>query len=170
MTDRRSFIKTAGAATVTAAIAGCTGEASNGTTTSTTGSTDATSTKTTAGEQEAGDVFDVNVQVDEQRVGDTVGVKSYALFQTAESVGLQFAVANESGGPLSQITVHIELLTAKSEVFADFETQLVNAALKSLEADEEWHGDVVFEGLGADELVDSVDSIQVWATGRSRSK
>jgi hypothetical protein len=161
MTDRRSFIKTAGAATVTAAIAGCTGEASSGTT---------TSTATTTSGKEAGDVFDTKVEVDEQRVGDMVGVKSHVLFQTAESVGLQFAVTNDSGGPLSQVTVHVELLSAESEVVADFESQLVNAALKSLEADEEWHGDIVFEGLGADEITESVDSILVWATGRSRSE
>lgn len=166
MPERRQFLKTTGIAAAVLASAGCNSGPGNETPDNQNG----TDGNNTTDQGETPGVFDVDLNVFEERMGQEVEVTQLSLFQTANNVGLRFVLTNNSGGVLTDVTVHAQLLNQSDDVIGDFGAKLEQESIDDLAQNEEWHGDIVFEGVGASEFQRDADVVRFWATAQAESQ
>lgn len=161
--DRRTFVKSSGAAATGLALAGCLGGGNGGG-----GATD-------EGDQPVNATdpgwFDVDSNVVEEKMGKEVTVTESTLFRTSGNFGVQFTVANQSGAPLTGVTVHVSLQGQDGKVMDTFEVTLEEStSIDDLAPNEKWQGSIVFENTEADVMAQDLVSYDIWATGRAEAE
>lgn len=163
--QRRKLLKTAGATAAGLALAGCTGEEAEG-----------------AGEQNEQDpgdepvtpqrgaeddfgFFDIEGGVAEEENAQGIMFKNSALFRTGDAYGVRWTVVNKTGEPLSNLTIHVQLLTEDDEVLFEDTAALTEVeSIEDLAVGEKWSGDLFFEGANPDEFIKQGVHYDIWAT------
>ena len=157
--DRRKFIKTAGAVTAGLAVAGCAGTDNGG---------------ADQGDETVNDAspgwFNTDLSINEERMGKEVELTQSSLFRTSESFGVRFTVKNNSGAPLTDVTVHVRMLDQNDEVLDEWTTSLAEVeSINDLAQNEVWQGDIVFEETDPNTIENQNVSFDIWATAEGES-
>ena len=157
--DRRKFIKTAGAVTAGVALAGCGGTGNSG---------------ADQGDEPVNDEspgwFNTDLSINEERMGKEVALTQSSLFRTSESFGVRFTVKNNSGAPVTNVTVHVRMLGENDEVLDEWTTGLADVeSIDDLAQNEVWQGDIVFDGTDPSTIENEDVSFGIWATAEAES-
>lgn len=151
--DRRTFLKTAGATVVGAALAGCAGgtpsESSEGTADGTSESTTemSESTETTDGESStttATEGGDVAGSVSSESNAD-LELTEHTFFQDGSTEGVRGTVTNTSETTYSLVVVHVNPESEDGETLGRFEADS-SESIDTLEPDATWDFEVTFDG------------------------
>ncbi|SFL28551.1 Tat (twin-arginine translocation) pathway signal sequence [Halogranum rubrum] len=164
--SRRTFLKTAGASVVGVAVAGCTGNSSDGSdgTTEATTTADGTDTvaenETTTGESSTtASAGDVSGSVGSESNAD-LELTEHSYFQDGSNEGVRGTVTNTSDKTYSLVVVHVNPENDEAETLDRFEVDS-SESIDTLEPDATWDFEVVFDG--------DIDFTQytIWATGQT---
>jgi hypothetical protein len=160
---RRQLIKTTGAMTAALAIAGCTGEEAAGAGEQNEQDTGDASVTPQRGEEFG--YFDIEGAVAEDENAQGVQFKNHDLFRVEDAYGVRWTVVNKTGEPLSNLTIHVRLLSEGGTEL--FETTAALSEVESIEdlgVNESWSGDLFFEGANPDEFIQPGVHYEIWAT------
>lgn len=164
--SRRTFLKTAGASVVGVAVAGCTGNSSDGSDGTTEEMTTADGTDTAAGNETTtgessttASAGDVSGSVGSESNAD-LELTEHSYFQEGSNEGVRGTVTNTSDKTYSLVVVHVNPENDKAETLDRFEVDS-SESIDTLEPDATWDFEVVFDG--------NIDFTQytIWATGQT---
>lgn len=168
--NRRKFMKAAGAASAGFALTGCLGNnAGDGQAEKDQGDETVNNNNNAGGGQPGW--FDIDSNVLEEKMGKEVSITRSSLFRTAENFGVMFTVKNKGGAPLTNLTVHAELLDQGGEVIDSFQWVFGNEAesIDDLAVNEKWSDEIIFEDTDPNVLLNDVASYNIWATAQAES-
>ncbi|WP_435076793.1 hypothetical protein [Halococcus sp. AFM35] len=172
--ERRKFIRSTGAVGATAvglAMAGCLGGESSG---AGDGQND-----TDAGDESINAEgnnsrnpgwFDIDANVLEEKGGQEARVTKSSLFRTPDAFGVRFTVVNESGAPLTNLTVNARLRDSNDQVLNAYSTSIAEQeSIDDLGTNERWSGDIVFDNTEPTVFINDVTSYDIWASAQAES-
>jgi hypothetical protein len=173
--ERRNFIRSAGAAGITAiglSTAGCMGGGeSSGAGEGQNENVSGDEPINAEGNNSQNPAwFNIDVNVLEEKAGQEAQVTQSGLFRTSTAFGVRFTVVNNSGAPLTNVTVNARLLDANGNAIGTYSTALTEQeSIGDLGVGEQWQGDIIFDSTNPGAFFDQVASYEIWASAQAES-
>ena len=114
--------------------------------------------------------FNIDANVLEEKGGQEAQVMQSSLFRTSTAFGIRFTVVNNSGAPLTNVTVNARLFNANDEVIDTYTTAIAEQeSIDDLGTGEKWNGDIIFDSTDPSAFLNNVASYEIWASAQAES-